>query len=213
MPYLIGAGTLLAAAAGLFHLAGVRATVLIVAWIGVGVAWLAESKLKSGNILPALLVLAAALVAGVGFVRSAGAAVESAALVLVASFGLAGIAFLSSSASITQSAGALAAACGAYLLWNWPKPRFAFGVAGILGLAAPAIWIAAQMGLYTRAEPISLALIGLTPFAALPLSRLELGPQRLRTAIRPLLAGTLGAIPVVAALAITYVAKGPPRGL
>jgi hypothetical protein len=213
MPYLISAGTLLAAAAGFFRLAGPRAAVLILAWLVVGVAWLAESKLKSGNILPALLVLGAGLVAGVGFVRSAGTPVESAALVLVASLGLAGVAFLSSTASITQGAGALAAACGAYLIWNWPKPRFAFGVAGILGLAVPAILIAAQMGLYTRAEPISLALIVLTPFAALPLSRLKLGPQRLRTALRPLLAGTLGAIPVVAALAITYVAKGPPRGL
>jgi hypothetical protein len=213
MPYLIGAGTLLAAAACLFRPAGARPFALTLTWIGLSVAWLAESKLRSGNILPALLVLAAALAAGAGFVRSAGAAVESAALVLVASFGLAGIAFLSASASIAQGAGALAAACGAYLIWNWPKPRFAFGVAGTLGLAAPAILIAAQMGLYTRAEPISLALIVLTPFAAWPLSRLRLEPERLRTALRPLLAGTLGAIPVAAALTITYVAKGPPGGL
>ena len=213
MPYLIGAGTLLAAAAGLLRPAGARAAILVLVWIGLGVAWLAESKLRSGDILPALLVLAAALAAGAGFVRSAGAAVDSAAIVLVASLGLAGIAFLSRSASIAQGAGALAAACGAYLIWNWPKPRFAFGAAGVLGLAVPAILIAAQMGLYTRAEPISLALLVLTPFAALPLSRLELAPERHRTALRPLLAGTLGAIPVAAALTVTYVAKGPPEGL
>jgi hypothetical protein len=213
MPYLIAAGTLLAAAAGLLRPAGRRAAIPVLVWIGLGVAWLAESKLRSGNVLPALLVLAAALAAGAGFVRSAEAATESAALVLVASFGLAGIAFLSRSASIAQGSGALAAASGAYLIWNWPKPRFAFSAAGVLGLAVPAILIAAQMGLYTRAEPVSLALIVLTPFAALPLSRLELAPERLRTALRPLLAGTLGAIPVAAALTITYLAKGPPEGL
>ncbi len=213
MPYLFGAGTLLAAAASLFRPAGARAAIPVLVWIGLGVAWLAESKLRSGNVLPALLVLAAALAAGAGFVRSAEAATESAALVLVASFGLAGIAFLSRSASIAQGAGALAAACGAYLIWNWPKPRFAFGVAGVLGLAVPAILIAAQIGLYTQAEPVSLALLVLTPFAALPLSRLKLEPERLRPALRPLLAGTLGAIPVAAALTITYVAKGPPGGL
>lgn len=213
MPYLVGAGTLLAAAAGLWRPAGGRAALLVLAWIGLGVAWLAESKLRSGNVLPALLVLAAALAAGAGFAKSAEAAVESAALVLVASFGLAGIAFLSASASIAQGAGALAAACGAFLIWNWPKPRFAFGVAGVLGLAVPAILIAAQTALYTRAEPAALALIVLTPFCALPLSRLRLGPERFRAALRPVLAGTLGAIPVAAALTITYVAKGPPGGL
>ncbi len=213
MPYLIGAGVLLAAAAGLLRPAGGRAAIPVLVWIGLGVAWLAESKLKSGNVLPALLVLAAALAAGAGFARNAEAATESAALVLVASFGLAGIAFLSRSASIAQGAGALAAATGAYLLWNWPRPRFAFGVAGVIGLAVPAILIAAQLGLYTRAEPVSLALMVLTPFAALPLSRLKLEPERLRPALRPLLAGTLGAIPVAAALTITYVAKGPPGGL
>ncbi len=213
MPYLIGAGALLAAAASLWRPASRRAVPLVLVWIGLGVAWLAESKLRSGNVLPALLVLAAALIAGVGFAKSAESAVESAALVLVASFGLAAIAFLSRSASIAQGAGALAAACGAYLIWNWPKPRFAFGAAGVLGLAVPAIFIAAQMGLYTRAEPISLALLALTPFCALPLSRLKLEPERLRTTLRPLLAGTLGAIPVAAALTITYAAKGPPVGL
>jgi hypothetical protein len=213
MPYLIGAGTLLAAAAALFRLAGLRAAGLVLAWLAVGVAWLAESKFKAGNVLPALVVLAAALFAGVGFVRSAGSAAESAALVLVASLGLAGIAFLSASVSIAQGAGALAAASGAYLLWNWPKPRFAFGAAGVLGLAVPAILIAAQMGLYTRAEPVSLALIVLTPFAAVPLARLKLGSEGLRTTLRPLFAGVLGAIPVAAALAITYAVKGPPGGL
>ncbi len=213
MPYLIGAGVLVAAAAGLLRPAGGRAAIPVLVWIALGVAWLAESKLKSGNVLPALVVLAAALAAGAGFARNAEAATESAALVLVASFGLAGIAFLSRSASIAQGAGALAAATGAYLLWNWPRPRFAFGVAGVIGLAVPAILIAAQMGLYTRAEPVSLALMVLTPFAALPLSRLKLAPERLRTTLRPLLAGTLGAIPVAAALTITYAAKGPPGGL
>ena len=89
IPYLIGAGTLFAAAACLFRLSGVRAAALMLTWLGLGVAWLAESQLRSGTILPALLVLAACLVAGAGFVRCAGDAAESAALVLVASVGLA----------------------------------------------------------------------------------------------------------------------------
>lgn len=180
--------------------------------IVLGVAWIAESKIKQGQVLPPLLILAGASVAIAAVQWARAKPVEVSVTALVGALGLAGLAFLAPSASLTQIALAIAAALGGFLLWTWPKPRLAFAEAGSMAIVAPLIWLAGQMALYSKASPSALAImpaVALAPFIRQRLFGVsDRGPEALRPIITGLCAAALAAI----ALLIAYATRSTQGG-
>jgi len=186
--------------------------VLVALGIVLGLAWIAESKIKQGQVLALLLILAGASVAFAAVQWARTKPVEVGATVMVAALGLASLAFLAPSASLTQMALAIAAALGGFLLWTWPKPRLAFAEAGSMAIVAPLIWLAGQMALYSKASPGALAMISAVALAPFFRQRLfpmsDRGPEALRPIVTGLCAAALAAI----ALLIAYATRSTQGG-
>lgn len=177
--------------------------VLVILGIVLGLAWIAESKIKQGQVLGPLLILVGAAVAFAAILWARTRPTEAGVTALVVAMGLAGIAFMAPSASLTQMATAIAAALGGFLLWTWPKPRLGFAEAGTMAIVAPLIWLAGQIALYSKASPGALAIIpavALAPFFRQRLFRMsDRGPEALRPIVTGLCAAALAAIALLIA--------------
>ena len=183
------------------------ARVLVALVIILGLAWIAESKIRQGQVLTPLLILAGAAVAftAVQWVRTK--PVEVGVTALVAAFGLAGIAFLAPSASLTQMAMAIAAALGGFLLWTWPKPRLAFAEAGAMAIVAPLIWLAGQLTLYSKANPVAMAIVPAVVLVPCLLHWRLGDTDRLPEAVRPIVTALCAAALMAVAVLIAYATK------
>lgn len=185
--------------------------IVVAAAIVLGLAWIAESKIKQGQVLELLAILAGAVIALAAVQWARAKPVEVGATALVAALGLAGIAFLAPSASLTQMSLATAAALGGYLVWTWPKPRLAFGAAGAMAIVAPMTWLAGQTTLYSKASPVALAILPAVFLAPVLRHRLMSVSDRLPEALRPILTGLFAAVLAAIALLVAY-ATGSATG-
>jgi hypothetical protein len=178
--------------------------------------WLAWPRLAggawgaSGLMLVVLALAAVALLLRLEQAAAHGAdgGRTAAVILLVASLGLGGTAVYGASALMAQLAFGLAAATGGFLLWNWPKPRLQFGVAGLLGAGGGFVLIAAVLVLYSRASVAALGLILLAFLADSPARRLKLGAGVVAGAVQPVVLAALAAVPVAAAVAVAGVVAG-----
>jgi len=186
--------------------------VLVPSAIVLGLAWIAESKIKQGQFLVLLAVLAGAAIAFAALERARAEAAEIGTTALVAAFGLAGIAFLAPSASLTQMAMAVAAALGGYLLWTWPKPRLDFAEAGFMAILAPLIWLAGQMALYSKASPLALAIIPAAALAPYLGRRLTFLMDRRPEVLGPIVVGLCAAVFAAIAVSIAYATRSTQSG-
>lgn len=204
MPYLAVAGVLIGFALDALRPAPAVVRGAMLAWLAVGILWLAESLLRRGGIVLPVAVTAGALIAGWRLARQDSQTLAAPLMILTMALGLSGIAFIAASASIAQIAAALAAALGGYMLWNWPKFRFPFGAAGVLGIGATAIFLGGQMALYTRADKWALAVLLLVPFADIAFRRIAPGQGTVGNITAPVIIGIACAVPAIAAVAIAH---------
>ncbi len=177
-------------------------------------AWLAASWwLGSRDVTETLLFPLVGVLVIVGLLRASEERAEAATMVVVAGLGLAGLAFAAGSLMLFQVSLMLAAAVGGVALWQWPRPRIRFGVAGV-GVAAIS-WLALAQStlLLTPASPNAVALLCLafsgTMLSAPILGRLPVGHRDL--AAPPVLAVLAGAF-VAAALLLQGVAGNDSPG-
>lgn len=177
-------------------------------------AWLAASWwLGSRDVTETLLFPLVGVLVIVGLLRASEERAEAATMVVVAGVGLAGLALAAGSLMLFQLSLMLAAAVGGVALWQWPRARIRFGVAGV-GVAAIA-WLALAQSalLLTPASPIAVALLCLafscTMLSARILGRLPDGHRDL--AAPPVLAVLAGAF-VAAALLLQGIAGNDSPG-
>jgi hypothetical protein len=128
---------------------------------------------------------------------------SAAVMLLVAAAGAAFVAVLGRSAALGQLAGALAAATGGFLLWNWPVARYRFGAAAVLGAGGALVAILASLAFFTAASRIALALLPLVFLADSAAARLPLGKK---PALRPVGLGLVALVPAALAVAAAYLA-------
>ncbi len=165
-------------------------------------AWLAASWwLGVRDVTEMLLFPLGGVLVIAGLLRASEERAEAATLVVVAGLGLAGLAFAAGSLMLFQFSLMLAAAVGGVALWQWPRPRIRFGVAGI-GVAAIS-WLALAQSalLLTPASPIAVALLCFA-FSGTILSAPLLGrlPAGHRDLAAPLVLAVLAGAFVAAAL-------------
>ncbi|MFT6581231.1 MAG: hypothetical protein ACJAU6_001664 [Alphaproteobacteria bacterium] len=217
--YIVAGGTLLGilldmlrAPIGMTRVLGALAPTIIIVWL----AWRPLMGLDWGeDWMLALKVVAFAAIAGAilsSLYRDRGAAVESGVLVLVAAAGLAGLAFFGSSAVVAQMSGALAAASGGLLLWNWPFSRHGFAAAGVLGAGGALVSLAAILLLFSETEPLALLVLAGVFVTGAAARRAAPGRGTFSRAARPVVLGVIAAIPALAALGVAFLAGGDDSG-
>ena len=128
-------------------------------------------------------------------------------MLLAASLGSSGIALYGTSASIAQFCGALAAALGGFLLWNWPRPRDVFGGGGVCGAGGALVFLLSVLAFYTRASKLALLLACGALGADALISRMEF-PLLRSTVGRPFGVAAAALIPVALALAVAHATAG-----
>jgi UDP-N-acetylmuramyl pentapeptide phosphotransferase/UDP-N-acetylglucosamine-1-phosphate transferase len=128
---------------------------------------------------------------------------------LVTAASLGGIAVIAGSLSIAELCFALAAALAGFMLWNWPRPRYPFGAAGLLGAGAPVLALALLTLLLTDVSPWSLTPLVLI-FVADDLSRrLPAGTGLLRQTLQPVYLVLVGSVPGAVAVALAWLTRQP----
>lgn len=172
-----------------------------VALLLVSYAWFASPQLARFTATDAMLLAGAAFVACVimsGISLAEPASVNVPTMLVVAGLGLAAVAFNAGSLKLFQLSLALAAAVGGYAIWNWPKPRYAFGAAGVLGPGLSLLLLAMLTLLLTKVRPLALLLLALVFGVGFIVRRIPMGRLD-RRVVEPLLITLLAAIPAVAA--------------
>lgn len=123
---------------------------------------------------------------------------------IVACIGAAVIAFIGQSSSITQLYGALAAAIGGYVLWNWPTARFTFGCIGLV--SAGGAFLALTTILIQFTETYKLALFFIVPVFFCPtfVRRTRFAKNEATATVTTSLFST---VPVIFAIALAILAE------
>jgi hypothetical protein len=179
-----------------------------------GTGWLGWPLLRSLELANLLLVATVSLV-GVAVLlhldRDQDGQIDAPVMLLAASLALSGTALYGSSASVAQVAGALAAALGGFLLWNWPAPRHAFAGGGVCGSGGALVFLLAILAFYTQASKLALLLacgaLGASALVAALLSQRTSGMEflALRSTVgRPVFVFVVALVPVALALAAAY---------
>ena len=179
--------------------------VLVVGWLG-----LREIASPSGLGVVTLIALCLggiAIFAGLRASRD-GETAPTIAL-LVGGLGAGLVALIGSSASISQLSIGLAAACGGFLLWNWPKSRFAFGSAALFGGGGALVALVSAMTLFASASKLALILLIPVFFADRLAVRL---PLATRPAIGPVVVGIICMVPAAIAVLAAYLTSGGGSG-
>jgi len=130
---------------------------------------------------------------------------QASVVLLVASIGASFIALIGASGSLSQKFAILAAAAGGFLLCNWPKPRFNFGIAALMAGGGAFLSLATSIVLFSEVHLISFALLLLVFLAPMGAQKL---PWQRSPALGPIMIGIVGAIPVIAGTAIAIVVAG-----
>jgi hypothetical protein len=201
--YISIAGLAIGLLIDLWRAPGWIAWTALLAWPTLALAWLAENRLAQATPETWMLLgplWLAVLATMLRLERAARRDIDAGIFMLVLCLGLGPIALFGRSAALAQFSFALAAAIGGFLLLNWPKPRFAFGSAVLIGVGGTITSIGAILVLFSRAERWALAVL-LLGLVADPLCRRILpkaGPWR-----APALAIAAG-VPVLVAIAIAY---------
>ena len=135
-----------------------------------------------------------------------------ATLVLMAALAVGGVALVGASASLAQLGFALAASIGGLLLWNWPQSRHHYGVAALWAGGGTLLLLIIILVFFTqsRAE----ALLAAVPlFFVDRLSRAcPLPANAFGRALAPVVTGVLALVPALAAIGLAYLLSGALTG-
>ncbi len=210
--YVAAAGLVLGIVLDLGRVRGRGLALVLLAFVAaasVWVGWPAWNRLAAApdTWMPAVTLLLL-LLAAWSLARAAANGIAAAVMLLVAAAGLAIVALTANSASLSQIAGALAAAVGGFLVWNWPTARFPVAGALLFGAMGAFAALATQASLFTRADPWTLAPLALVFLAAAPAARLGIGGAAVRAALSPLVLGFCAALPAALAVALGFWLNG-----
>jgi hypothetical protein len=175
----------------------------LLVWPTLALAWLAENRLAQPTRETWLLlgpIWLAMMAVMLRLERAARRDIDAGIFMLVLGLSLGAIALLGRSAALAQFSLALSAAIGGFVLLNWPKSRFGFGVAALIGAGGSLAVIGANQALFAETSRWALGTL-LLVLVTDPLCRRVLphaGPWR-----APLL-GVYAAVPALAAIAIAY---------
>ena len=171
---------------------------IVVGWIG----WRQIAALDAAAIVSLALIDLAGIVVLWRLYDEPGPAPNAPVAIISASIGAAIVALIGHSSSISQFYGALAAATGGYVLWNWPSPRYTFGAAGVLGGGGAFLALTTIMFQFT--ETNKLALVFVLPVFLCPAlaraSRYGGGD-----ASAPMATAAISVVPVALAVAIAVI--------
>jgi hypothetical protein len=185
-----------------------QAAPLALAGVVAAVLWLGWNRLgEFGANGPTLATAGVAFAGYVVLYRTLGEAGDGQSEgvnALVHAFGAGAIALIGNSASLAQLSFATAAALGGFMLWNWPKARFAFGPVGAFGATGAVVAMTLQMAMFTRASTSALMLLGLVAFADFLARPLQPTGGAMAKAARPLVQGLVAAVIVGAAIGLAY---------
>jgi len=208
LAYVAAGGLLLGVVLAFVRLPRPAHWAAVIAGVAASVSWLAAPRLGSPD--AAFLVTMATVVGGcaVATLRLAAARerdVDAPVMLLVACLALAPVAFFGAAASVAQLAGALAAATGGYLLWNWPVVRFPFGAIGTYGAGAALTAMVSVLALYTtRTSLLALALVLPVFFADSVARRVPLPGGTTERFLRPMVVAGIALVPLAAAVGVGY---------
>ena len=189
---------LIGSPANLRRLSALLWPTVVVGWIG----WRQLTALDPVAIVNLTLIDIAGIAVLWRLYDEPGPAPNAPVALISAAFGAAIIAFIGHSSSISQFYGALAAATGGYVLWNWPMPRDTFGAAGVLG--GGGAFLALTTILFQFSEINKLALVFILPVFLCPAIARATRFGRSR-ALAPVATGVLSAVPVAVAIAIAII--------
>lgn len=163
LPYLVSAALLLGLIIDSLNLRGRLRQLLCILLPLIALGWLLGSRM--GRIELAgwalVLVLVATAVLAAGRCNARLGSLDGGIMLLFASGGVGAISLIGASASIAQTGFAMMAACGGFLLWNWPRVRFALGASAHYVMITALVALCTQLLFFTKAS--GWALLLLTP--------------------------------------------------
>lgn len=209
----------LALGGGLFGLAidlGTRgriaATVAALAWPAVGMAWLGGPGLLNDEGANLYRFGEVSLVLGLLLARLgqlSGEGLQGPVTVAVIATGLACLALVSGEPALAMIGLPLAAAGLGWIACNWPRRRFGFGAAGLLGGSGVAMTLAGNAALLTPVNAtlvlVVLSAVLLQPLVPALAARL---PALGGPALRPLATAGVLAVPSAVAVLLAWLAPG-----
>ncbi|UTW11897.1 hypothetical protein [Marinobacterium rhizophilum] len=155
-----------------------------------------------------LVLMAFALLAN-WRITAAADRIDGSIMLLLASGGVGAISLVGASASIAQTGFAMMAACGGFVLWNWPRLRFALGASASCVLITALVALCAQLLFFTQAS--GWALLMLSPL--LLIDRLQAQLPGLKNITHPgpraLCLTVLGALICAMAIAVALLSGSP----
>lgn len=129
-------------------------------------------------------------------------------MLLFACFGIGGASLLGGSASIGQLSFALMAACGGFILWNWPTHRFPWGYSALLGGAGSLLALTSQTVLFVQMPSAGLLLLLPLLFADRLAVYFTTANSR-QSALTPIYFAMICAASVTPALIVIYLLSEP----
>lgn len=171
---------------------------IVVGWIG----WRQIAALDPVAMVSLGLIDLAGIVLLWRLYDEPGPAPNAPVALIAASVGAAIIAFIGHASLISQYYGALAAATGGYVLWNWPSPRDAFGAAGVLGGGGAFLALSTIMVQFTETNTLALAFVLLVFLCPVVARATRYGKGG---ASAPVATGVISLVPVALALAIVII--------
>lgn len=138
--------------------------------------------------------------------------VPSGVTLLIVAAGTAAISVMTGSVLVGQLSGALAAALGGWLLWNWPRPRWPLGHAGT-AMVTLTLGSLLLIGRFYSDTPLSITLMLLAAVAAQwPVGLAQRSREGLRAPAAAVLTGLIALVPIVLAIGFTLFFHMPSAG-
>ena len=169
--------------------------------------------LKQATLSSAALTLAVVAVLWFGLWayldRRAHQDATSGVTLLIVAAGAAAVSAMTGSVLLGQLGGALAAALGGWLLWNWPRPRWLLGHAGT-AVTALTLGCLLLVGHFYSETPMSISLLLLAAFAAnVPAELMKRYRPGLGAPAAAVLTGLIALVPVALAVGFTLLFPMP----
>lgn len=186
------------------------ATIVAAVWPAIGLAWLGAALLLHGDGNDLYRFGEVSVVLGLILVRLyrlSGDGLSGPLTAAVIAAGVAALGLLSGVPGLAAVGVPLAATWIGWLVCNWPKRRFPFGAAGLLGGSGVALVLAGHAALLTPVNA-SLVLLVLAAVLMQPVMPFLAGrlPGLRAPAVRPLATAAFVAIPVIAAGLLAWLA-------
>lgn len=203
------AGLTMAAALDLARIGGAVRGAALLAWLGAALYWILGANLAAAA-EGAIFACALAAAAWTAFAPAANGdddAVSAAAPGFAWALAVGGVALIGSSASLAQLGLALTAATGGFLLWNWPKARFAWGAAGRAAQGV-AVLLGAVLAAFSSAPAVALVPALTAPIGARLARGVPLPDNAVGRAARPALAMVFAVVPALISLGLALALTG-----